>query len=137
MSPDILSFLLSLLSTLGESGGSLAQSCTVMWVADGSVHLEKSLRSNAKSGFVDGLWILEIKFGTFRVSWSALTCDASGDLEAPPLTLVGVLTPLRFLDAGVGARLSVATVPPVLETRLAVCSSLEPKVDLDVELWSE
>jgi hypothetical protein len=107
-----------------------------MWVADGSVHLEKSLRSNAKSGFVEGLWIPEIKFGTFRVSGSALTCDArDADLEALPLSLVGLLRPLRFGEADVGVGPSVAIVAPVLEMRLADCSSLEPKVvDLDVEL---
>ena len=49
------SFPFSFLCALGESGGSLAQSCTDMWVAEGSVHLEKSLRSNEKSGFVEGL----------------------------------------------------------------------------------
>jgi len=109
-----------------------------MWAADGSVHLEKSLRSNAKSGFVDGLWIPEIKFGTFRVSGSALTCGArDADLEALPLSLVGLLTPLRFEEADVDVGPSVATVAPVLEMRLADCSSFEPKVDLDVELWGE
>ena len=106
-----------------------------MWVADGSVHLEKSLKSNAKSGFVEGLRMPEIKFGTFRVSGSALPCDA--DLEALPLSLVELLTPLRFGEAGVGVGPSVAIVAPVLEIRLADCSSLEPKVDLDVELWGE
>jgi hypothetical protein len=109
-----------------------------MWVAEGSVHLEKSLRSNAKSGFVEGLWIPEIKFGTFRVSGSALICDASdADLEALPLSLVGLVTLLRFWEAGVGARLSVDIVVPVLETRLVDCSSLEPKEDLDEELRGE
>jgi len=138
MSSDIFSFPFSLPSTFGESGGSLAQRHTVMWVADGSVHLEKSLRSNVKSGCVEGLWIPEIKFGTFRVSGSALTCDAMGaDLEALPLSLVGLLTPLRFGEADVGVRPSVAIVAPVLEMRVADCSSLEPKVDLDVELWGE
>jgi hypothetical protein len=109
-----------------------------MWVADGSVHLEKSLRSNAKSGCVEGLWIPEIKFGTFGVSGPALTCDARGaDLEALPLSLVGLLTPLRFGEADVGVRPSVVIVAPVLEMRVADCSSLEPKVDFDVELWGE
>ena len=67
-----------------------------------------------------------------------MTCDAAdADLEALPLSLVGLLTPLRVWEASVGARLSVAMVAPVLDTRLAGCSSLEPKVDLDVELWGE
>ena len=67
-----------------------------------------------------------------------MTCDAGGtDLEALPLSLVELVTPLRFGVAGVGARLSVDLVVPVLETRLADCSSLEPKVDFDDELWGE
>jgi hypothetical protein len=80
----------------------------------------------------------EIKLGTFRVSGSALTCDARGaDLEALPLSLAGDLTPLRFGETDVGVGPSVAIVGPVLEVRLADCSSLGPKVDLDVELWGE
>ena len=138
MSPDTFSFPFSLPSTFRESGGSLAQRRTVMWVADGSVHLEKSLKSNAKSGFVEGLWIPEIKFGTCRVSGFALTWNAGdAEWEALPLSLVGLLTPLRFGEAGVGVEPSVAVVGPVLEMRLAGCSSLEPKVDLDVELCGE
>ena len=76
-----------------------------------------------------------MKFGTFRVSASVLPCDA--DLEVLPLSLVGLLTPLRVGEADVRVGPSVAVVAPVLEMRLADCSSLEPRVDLDVELWGE
>lgn len=96
------------------------------------------MRSKSKSGFVEGLRILEIKFGTFRVSESALTCDArDADLEALPLSLVGLLTLLRVEEADIDVGPSVAIVALVLEMRFADCSSLEPKVDLDVELWGE
>ena len=79
-----------------------------------------------------------MKFGTFRASGSALTCDASvADLEALPLSLVVLVTLLRVWEASVGARLSGDVVVPVLETRLADSSSLEPKEDLDDEFWGE
>lgn len=80
-----------------------------------------------------------MKFGTFRASGSALTCDdaSAADLEALPLSLVVLVTLLRVWEASVGARLSGDVVVPVLETRLADSSSLEPKEDLDDEFWGE
>jgi hypothetical protein len=79
-----------------------------------------------------------MKFGTVRVSGSAFTCDPSdADLEVLPLGFVGLVRPLRFGEAGVGARLSVDIVVPVLEWRFAGCSSLELKVDLVGEFWGK
>src|SRR6266850_5615309 len=54
-SSDTFPFPLSLTSTQGGSGRNFVQSCTVMWEAEGSVHLGKSLTSNVNWGFVDGL----------------------------------------------------------------------------------
>lgn len=54
-SSDIFSFPLSLLFIFVGSWSSFAQSCTVMWSAEGSVCVEKSCTSSTKSGFVEGL----------------------------------------------------------------------------------
>jgi hypothetical protein len=79
-----------------------------------------------------------MKFGTGRVSGFAFTCGECGtDLEALPLDFAGVVTPLRFGEVGVGVRLSVDVVVPVLEWRFVGCSSLKLKVDLDGECWGE
>jgi len=76
-----------------------------------------------------------MKFGAGRVSGSAFTCGA--DLEALPLGFVGPVTPLRFGEVGVDVRLSVDVAVPVLEWRFVICSSLEPKEDLDGECLGE
>jgi hypothetical protein len=96
--------------------------------------LEKSLISKVKWGFVEGLWIVEMKFGTFRVSGSAFTCDArAADFEALPLGFEELVTPLRFGEVVLGVMLSIDIAVPVLEWRFASCSSLGLKVDLDGE----